>query len=434
MKPGAAPRAAAAQTLAAVMNGEALDRAIQKYLPDVAERDKALCQELCYGTLRFYPRFDAMLEHMLDRPMRKKDQSVYALAMLGFYQLSEMRIPPHAAVSATVDATSLLKKKPLAGLLNALLRRFQRERAALEQALPEAAAQCHPRWLYDLLGQHWPEQRTQIITANNARPPMTLRVNLSRIDRSSYLQELTKTGISAREGRLNASAITLEEAMDVSLIPGFHEGLCSVQDEAAQLAAPLLALQEGETVLDACAAPGGKSAHLFETQPLLGALTALDIKAERLLRVEENHARLAVPGQILCGDGANPSKELREQGPFDAILLDAPCSASGVIRRHPDIKLLRRPEDIEGFAAQQRALLTGLWPLLKPGGRLLYVSCSVLPQENSAMMKWFLEQTDEAEEESLRVEQAEECTHGLQLLPDAHAWDGLYFCLLHKNG
>ncbi|MFK7829823.1 MAG: 16S rRNA (cytosine(967)-C(5))-methyltransferase RsmB [Congregibacter sp.] len=433
MKPGVAPRAAAARALAAVLQGQSLDRALQAQLPALGQKDKALCQELCYGTLRFYPQLDALLGVMLDRPIRAKDREIKALALIGLYQLAQMRTPAHAAVAATVETASALRKRQMSGMLNAVLRRFQREGDSLLSGIPEAAAQAHPEWLWDALGEHWPAQRMDIAAANNARPPMTLRVNLSRISRDAYLERLADEGIAAQPGTLSPSAITLKEPLDVDRLPDFSQGFCSVQDEAAQMAAPLLGVLPGEHVLDACAAPGGKSGHLSECEDNLGSLTAADISAERLKRVAENHTRLGVQSRLLCADGAAPSAELLSLAPFDAILLDVPCGASGVIRRHPDIKTLRRPEDASGFALQQKALLAGVWPLLAPGGRLLYVTCSVLPEENSDVINAFLTQEKSATERPVQVAGAHRCANGAQLLPTMSAWDGLYFCLLQRD-
>ncbi|WP_439101767.1 16S rRNA (cytosine(967)-C(5))-methyltransferase RsmB [Congregibacter sp.] len=432
MKPGAAVRACAARIIAEVMRGESLDRAFDSRLDKLPERDQALCREISYGTLRQLPRLDGLLRQLLQKPLRSKDRDVQALALAGLYQLTEMRIPAHAAVSATVDAAMVLKKRQLSGLLNAVLRRFQREESALIEKLTAAQNAAHPDWLWGALGEHWPEYREQIALANNSHPPMTLRVNLSRVSRDDYRDMLDKGGIGAQPGQLSAAALTLDQPADVTSLPGFAEGLCSVQDEAAQMAAQLLAPQPGERILDACAAPGGKSGHILELQPNDARLTAMDISAGRLERVQENLDRLNFEATLVAGDGAHPSATLCAQAPFDAMLLDVPCSATGVIRRHPDVKILRRPEDSSGFALQQNAILDGLWPLLAPGGRLLYVTCSVLPEENSEVLSAFLARQGDAREEPLAMEASQPCAHGRQLLPQAEGSDGLYFAMLYK--
>ncbi|MFK8042147.1 MAG: 16S rRNA (cytosine(967)-C(5))-methyltransferase RsmB [Congregibacter sp.] len=433
MKPGAAVRARAAQVIAAVMRGDSLDRAFESLGAGLPERDQPLCREICYGTLRLFPRLNGLLGQLLQKPLRTKDRDIHALALAGLYQLTEMRIPPHAAVSATVDAATILKKRQLSGLLNAVLRRFQREEADLVTALSPAQNAAQADWFWEALGKHWPAQREEIAQANNTHPPMTLRVNLSRTDRDSYQQQLNSTDITSRKGVISSAALILDQPTDVSALPGFMDGLCSVQDEAAQMAAQLLAPKPGERILDACAAPGGKSGHILEQQGSELCLTATDISEDRLHRVQENLNRLRFSAKLLCDDGAKPSTALKDEGPFDAMLLDVPCSATGVIRRHPDVKLLRRIEDAAGFARQQNAILDGLWPLLVPGGRLLYVTCSLLPEENSDVVAAFLARQANAREEPLELESALPCPHGRQLLPSAKGADGLYFAMLYKD-
>lgn len=424
-------RAAAARVLARVAAGQSLNQALPEQLPSVAPRDTALLRELCYGTLRLWPRLEGLAGQLLDKPLRGKDRDVYALILLGLYQLGETRVPDHAAVASTVGATRSLGKGWARGLVNAVLRRYLRERDALEAALTGAAIAAHPPWLMKRLLREF-DQADALIAANNSRPPMTLRVNLSRIDREAYLQSLQEAGIAARPGTLADSALYLAEPVDVGLLPGWEAGLVSVQDEAAQLAASVLDPRPGERILDACAAPGGKSCHLLERQPEVAELVALDIDEERLLRVRENLARLQLEATALAGDGSRPPAALAAAS-FDAILADAPCSASGVIRRHPDVKLLRRASDITQLAAQQLAILQGLWPLLKPGGRLLYVTCSVLEEENSAVVGRFLELQEDARESGTAIPWGEPREHGRQLAPRTNGPDGLYFALLEKR-
>lgn len=427
-KAGAASRACAARIVARVMGGESLDRAFDALVKNLPERDRPLCRELAYGTLRFYPRLEELLSQLVTRPFRNKDSDVKALALIGLYQLGMLRVPEHAAVSATVDAATVLRKRQTSGLLNAVLRRYLREKDALEASLSCAAEQSHPAWFVEALHTHWPQHATKILEAGNQHPPMTLRINASQTDRDTYAALLADAGMAARAGALSSAALTLENPVDVARLPGFADGLCSVQDEGAQLAAMLLQPKAGERVLDACAAPGGKTGHLLEIAPDC-ALTAMDVSADRLARVQDNLERLGAGAELLHGDAA----QLGDKHVFDAILLDVPCSATGVIRRHPDIKLLRRPEDPAAFAEQQRSLLRGLWPRLTPGGRLLYVSCSLLPAENSEVIANFLENTDDAVEEQLTVDGAAACKHGIQLIPNALGSDGLYYALLKKH-
>lgn len=416
--------------MARVIAGTTLDSALAEQTADLSERDRPLARELCAGTLRHFQRLDAVLVELLDRPLRRRDSEVRALALIGLYQLAELRVPAHAAVSATVDAASLLGRHRSKGLLNALLRRFQREGEAIVADLEVAARSAHPQWLWSAIGAHWPTQRETIVQANNSRPPMTLRINRARGDRDAYLATLRSAGIEAVAGALSPDAVTLSAAMDVAALPGFSDGDCSVQDEAAQLAARVLAPSPGERVLDACAAPGGKACHLLELEPSL-ALTAMDSSGERLQRVAANLARLDLPATLITGDAGTPPENLASAD-FDVILADVPCSATGVIRRHPDIKLLRRSTDIPEFAAQQLAILRGLWPLLAPGGRLLYVTCSILPAENSDVVAAFLDEHPGAGEVVLNLPDAEPCPHGVQLLPVTGGCDGLYFALLTR--
>jgi 16S rRNA (cytosine967-C5)-methyltransferase len=418
--------------VAAVLEGSTLERALESALPDLPERDRALCRELAAGCLRLFPRLDGLLGLLLDRPMRRRDIDVRALALIGLYQLSELRIPAHAAVSATVEGAAALGKRRAAGLLNALLRRYQREAETLAKELPDAARHATPAWLWSALGKDWPGERAAIAAASNERPPMTLRVNVRRLTRGQYRELLAGQELEADDGSLSPDALTLRTAVDVNRLPGFADGLCSVQDEAAQCAARLLAPAPRERILDACAAPGGKTGHLAELAPE-ATLTAMDSSEQRLERVRENLDRLDLPARLLCGDATAPPAALERCG-FDAILADVPCSATGVIRRHPDIKVLRRASDIAAFATQQGKILDGLWPLLSDGGRLLYVTCSILAEENERVVEAFLARRADATELQLELGGSHHRRHGLQLLPDARGPDGLFFALLGKKG
>ena len=426
-------RALAARTLGAVLSGQSLNQALPNALKQVTPRDRGLLQQLCYGTLRQAPRLQALLAQLLDKPLRDKDRDVEGLLLCGLYQLEDTRIPDHAAVSATVAATAGLKKNWARGMSNAILRRFLREREALVAALPEAATLAHPDWILSALKAQSPGHWQDIIAANNQQPPMTLRVNLLQTSRDDYLRQLEDAGIEATAGALSPAAIYLGAPTDVQELPGFEQGLVSVQDEAAQLAAIALGARPGERVLDACAAPGGKTCHILESEPGLGELVAMDVDGARLGRVAENLERLQLSAQLLEGDGASPPSSLTPAS-FDRILVDAPCSASGVIRRHPDIKVLRREKDVAGFARQQLAILAGLWPLLKPGGRLLYVTCSVFSAENSGVVKQHLQAHPDAA--VLPIEQAwgEATAVGRQVLPAAAGPDGLFYAMLQKSG
>lgn len=424
------PRVAAARAVQKVLAGESLNQCLPPLVASVAERERGLLQQLSYGCLRLYPRLQALLGQLLDKPLRAKDADVHALLLIGLYQLAETRIPDHAAVSTTVAATATLGKGWARGLCNGVLRRYAREADTLEQALDPASAAAHPAWLYDEIRQQWPARFASVLEANNSQPPMTLRIDLSRLSRDEYLAQLQAAGLGGRPGPLSAAAVYLEQATDVGQLPGFAEGLVSVQDEAAQLAAPLLDCRPGDRVLDACAAPGGKTGHILECSPGL-SLAAMDIDPTRLERVAANLQRLQRAAELLVGDGASPPAALAARR-FDRILVDAPCSATGVIRRHPDIKVLRRPDDPAGFASQQLAILEGLWPLLAPGGSLLYVTCSILAQENDDLVASFLSAHPQARAEPIPQPWGCATDLGRQLLPEPGGADGLYFALLRS--
>jgi 16S rRNA (cytosine967-C5)-methyltransferase len=364
-------------------------------LERVVERDRGLVQQLCYGTLRQYPRLEAVLLQLLDKPLRGKDRDLTALLLTGIYQLDAMRVPDHAAVAATVEATRTLGKPWAKGLTNAVLRRYLRDREELGENIDEAAGNAHPTWLYRIICRQWPTAANTIIQANNGQPPMSLRVNVRQLSRDAYLDKLASGGIAAQASTLSPQGIRLAKPMDVTDLPGFSAGEVSVQDEAAQLAAILLGAEPGERILDACSAPGGKTCHILELQSHIKEMVAGDVDPLRLLRVNENLERLGLEATTLAINAAAPEGAYDERS-FDRILVDAPCSASGVIRRHPDVKLLRRPEDIGQLAGEQLQILSGLWPLLKPGGVMLYATCSIFNEENSQVVEKFLQQQNDA--------------------------------------
>ncbi len=425
-------RAAAATVLARVIDGgEALDAPLAAALAEVPARDQALLRQLCFGSLRQYHRLDGIASSCLDKPLKRRDTDVRALLLIGLHQLLDLRIPDHAAISTCVDACRALGKPWATRLVNGVLRRCLRESDRLQAGLSDSQRASHPDWLLTELKRCWPHHWQALVAANNGHPPMCLRSNRRRVSREDYLLRLQAAGLEAEACELADTGIRLAKATDVSALPGFAEGEVSVQDEAAQLAAVLLDAQPGERVLDACSAPGGKACHVLERQPELGELVAMDSDAGRLARVEENLERLQLSAAILCGDAGEPPGELAAES-FDRILVDAPCSGSGVIRRHPDIKLLRRREDIAGLVQQQLRILDGLWPLLKPGGRLLYVTCSVLPAENAEVVARFLDRHDDAGSQPLEVSWGVVSGAGRQLLSAAGGSDGLFYAQLEK--
>lgn len=433
MKKKQNPRALAAQTIARVINGTSLTAALDDTLSRVRDSDRPLVQELCYGTLRAWPRLAHIANALLRKPLHKKDRDLQALILLGLHQLTAMRTPAHAAVAETVAATQALDKDWARGLVNAVLRNFQRQADELLSAADEldTSRWAHPQWLIEQLRKAWPDDWQQILTANNDRAPMTLRVNTRQQSRSDYLATLKKAGLAAEATAYSDCGIRLQQPTDVSLLPGFADGTVSVQDEAAQLAAQLLDAQAGERVLDVCAAPGGKTAHILERHDDINLL-AIDIESARLQRVNDTLQRLSLHADTRRGDASQPNDWWDGQ-PFDGILLDAPCSATGVIRRHPDIKMLRRPGDIKTLLELQAKILTAIWPLLKPGGRLLYATCSVLSSENAQQVSAFVDQQADAEEQIIDAQWGRAVSIGRQILPGADdQMDGFYYACLRK--
>jgi 16S rRNA (cytosine967-C5)-methyltransferase len=425
-------RGYAAQVLHRVLHdGQSLTAALAAVLPKLHEaQDQAFVQALAFGVIRYYAELDCLLRQLLDKPLKAKDGDIRALLLVGLYQLLHMRVKPHAAVAETVAAT---KHKPWAkGLVNAVLRNAQRRSDQLLQACQasEAVRFNHPQWIIEHLRQDWPQDYTHLLEANNCPAPMVLRVNVRRISAEAYLQLLQAQGHAAELSEVCASAIQLDQAMDARQLPGFADGLVSVQDVAAQLAAQLLDVQPGHRVLDLCAAPGGKTAAILELQPQLAELLAVDVDAERMRRVADNLQRLQLQAQLVVADGA----EWDAQGGFDRILLDAPCSGLGVIRRHPDIKWLRRASDIENLQTQQQRLLQRAWQLLAPGGVMLYATCSVLKRENQQQIEDFLVRHADAEEWAIDAEWGRRCMPGRQVFTGVLQMDGFYYARLRKHG
>lgn len=462
MSSSAAVRAQAAKVVADVAaRGRSLDTALT-FDVSWSKQERGLLRSLCYDSIRWYIRLDTLLGRLLSRPNQTLDPEIRALAIVGLCQLLYTDIPAHAAVAETVAATRLLNEPRASGFINAILRRCQREQA---QLLPQidrdlAVRTAHPRWLVEKLRKDWNERTNEILEANNERPPFWIRVNRLRATAANYRATLQEKQIGVSASLFDGSALLLDRAMDVGDLPGFDQGWVSVQDAAAQLAAYLVDPQAGERILDACAAPGGKTGHLLELAPELAALTAVDVSSERLERVQQNLQRLGLSARLVASDAAETSRWWDGQ-PFHRILLDVPCSATGVIRRHPDIKLLRRSDDIAALAARQSQLLRSLWPLLLPGGRVVYASCSVLQAETSAVIAQFLADEPTARDatndrlNALRafippalVDGTDAGVHGLRIAPGlarmnsdsarmnedrAAGMDGFYYAVLEKS-
>ncbi|KAF1027646.1 MAG: Ribosomal RNA small subunit methyltransferase B [Pseudomonas sp.] len=428
------PRLAAARALAAVLSGKAsLNSSLPTQLEKVEDRDRGFTQDLAFGTARWQPRLSMLAEKLLQKPFKAADADVEALLLVGLYQLLYTRVPAHAAIGETVGCADKLKKPWAKALLNAVLRRAQRESEALLAELERdpVVRTAHPRWLQKSLKAFWPEQWEAIAAANNAHPPMILRVNRRHHSRDAYLTLLNEAGIAATACVYSRDGIVLEAATDVRSLPGFAQGWISVQDEAAQLAADLLDLAPGQRVLDACCAPGGKTCHILEAEPALAGVVAVDLEAKRLVRVRENLDRLGLNAELIAADGRDTAAWW-DGKPFQRILLDAPCSATGVIRRHPDIKLTRQPDDIAALAVLQGELLDAMWGTLEVGGILLYATCSTLPTENTDVIEAFLARTSGARELDLNTQAGIKQLHGRQLLAQEGGHDGFYYAKLIK--
>lgn len=422
-------RAAAANVLFLVVDkGHSLSSALPAAQQKVRPRDHALLQEICFGALRYLPRLESITNELMDKPLKGKQRVFHHLILVGIYQLSFMRIPAHAAVGETVEGTKELKGPRLRGLINAVLRNYQRNQEELDAMAVshDAGKYGHPSWLLKLLKSSYPEQWEQIVEANNNKAPMWLRVNHQHHTRDEYQTLLKNENIDSTAHSEANDALRLAAPCDVTLLPGFDKGWVSVQDAAAQLSINYLTPQDGELILDCCAAPGGKTAHILErTQGC--DVVAIDCDETRLKRVHENLERLKLQAKVICGDARNP-QDWWQGEQFDRILLDAPCSATGVIRRHPDIKWLRRGEDIAALAELQSEILDAMWQQLKPGGTLVYATCSITLQENKEQVKAFLTRTTDAQLEGSDAENP-----GRQILPGEEGMDGFYYAILKKN-
>ncbi|OBU06679.1 16S rRNA (cytosine(967)-C(5))-methyltransferase RsmB [Morganella psychrotolerans] len=419
-------RSIAAKAISQVLDqGQSLSAILPDYQRDINPKDKALLQELCFGVMRVLPELEWYSQQLMAKPLTGKQRVLHYLILTGLYQLRYTRIPPHAALSETVNGAVVLKKPQLKGLINGVLRQFQRQEPQLAERFANSESRwLHPKWLLSRIQAAYPDKWESVITANNEKPPMWLRINRNYHSAPAYQALLAEAGIESFYNPAYPDALRLAMPCPVTDLPGFAEGWATVQDSSAQGCALLLAPQDDETVLDLCAAPGGKTTHILEIAPRAHVM-AVDVDKQRLTRVNENLQRLKQHAIIKIGDGRYP-EQWAESQMFDRILLDAPCSATGVIRRHPDIKWLRRDSDIDELATLQREILEAIWPYLKPGGTMVYATCSVLPEENIHQVNHFLSVHSDAILTDTPVS-------GYQMLPDAQSGDGFFYAKLTKR-
>ena len=421
-------RVASVRLLDDVSHGGSLNTLYGPIEASVQDSDRAFLKELVYGSLRLWPLYKGIVRQLLDRPLKAKDSALEATLIMAMYELDECHTPDYASVSAAVDVCNAIDKPWASRLINGCLRRYQRDRLALHDALGDTERAALPGWLYKSLIRSLPDAVSAIADVSKKKPPLTLRVNVQKASRDDYQAQLQLAGIPTQA--LGTSALTLLEPLPVAQIPQFEAGFASVQDHSAQLAAELIAFAPGARILDACAAPGGKACHFAE----LGAqVTAMDISEARLEKVSDNAARLDLTIATVACNATDIPHGLIDEG-FDSILLDAPCSATGVMRRNPDVKVIRTKADIAQFATLQLRLLTSVWPHLKIGGQLLYATCSLLPDENEDVVSDFLSTTADAQSVPLPKDVGIQMAFGQQVIPSPGHGDGLYYCLIEKIG
>ena len=426
-------RIAVLKTLQKVFSGNSLS-AVQPQTIDPLQdkRDRGLANEIANGVLRWRWQLEYIITQLLAKPLKKKDGDIQLILLIALYELVECRTPDYAIINEAVELVRKSGKHWAASLVNAVLRRFTREKEQLLVSInDEQASYSHPQWILSKLAQDWPNDWQRIVQANNQRPALWLRVNQRLSNVLDYQQRLSEQGIIAMDSTLSVDALKLKQGMDVRSLPGFADGVVSVQDCGAQLAAQLLNVEKGQSVLDLCAAPGGKTCHLLEKNPQLKRLVAVEIDESRMQRVRENLERIKLHAELLVAD-ASDYKRWWDGEQFDRILIDAPCSASGVIRRHPDIKSLRRESDIATLVKLQACILVSAWDMLAEGGELLYVTCSVFRDENQNQITSFISSSSDAIEVPIDEPWGVACEYGRQLFPGENDADGFYFCRLKK--
>ncbi|CDG23145.1 Ribosomal RNA small subunit methyltransferase B [Xenorhabdus poinarii G6] len=422
-------RSIAAKAITQVLEqGQSLSTVLPEFQQKVSDKDKALLQEICFGVMRVLPQLEWFINQLMAKPLKGKQRIFHYLIMVGIYQLMHTRIPAHAILAETVNGATDLKRPQLKGVINGVLRQFQRQQQLLiEQSNNNIGQYLHPKWLLERIQKAYPQNWQAIVDTNNQKPPMWLRVNQLYHTANEYFALLKEANIEAELDIRQASAIRLLSPCPVSALPGFQQGWVTIQDRSAQGCAELLTPRDGESILDLCAAPGGKTTHILEIAPKSKVL-AIDIDEQRIKRVKENLQRLNLNAVVKTGDGRLPH-EWASGEQFDRILLDAPCSATGVIRRHPDIKWLRRNEDIEQLVILQAEILNAIWPYLKQNGTLVYATCSILPQENSEQIKAFLARHTDA----VLSETGNSGTLGTQIIPEIAGGDGFFYARLTKQ-
>ncbi len=409
--------------------GTSLTKASIKRLSTVPEGAYGEIKEIAWGTIRWYFHYKKLLAKLLHHPLEKNEKIIESILLCGFYQLDHLNEPDYSIIFSTVESCKLLKKSHMCGLVNAVMRRNQKNRNN-KTGGESKISDSMPIWLTRELQNYWPDYWISILEAYNEKPPMSLRVNIKNNTVNDYLNCLSLVGLSALKSNLISSAITLSRPLPVSQIPGFAEGHVSVQDTGAQLTPLFTGDLSEKKILDACSAPGGKACHLLEFAKSPIAITCLDLP-ERTDNIKDNLDRLGLNACVISGDALHPERWWNGKL-FDFIIIDAPCSATGVIRRHPDIRLNRRKSDILKFSKLQISLLTSLWPLLQPGGRLLYITCSILPPENDQVIERFLSNTQDAKIKLVQTEAGIVTNLGIQLLPQPSGPDGFFYAMLER--
>jgi 16S rRNA (cytosine967-C5)-methyltransferase len=413
-----------------VQRGRSLDRATADRLLSLPNPAWGEAREISWGAVRWYYRYQPVLTKLFHRPLRKKDKILETLVLCGLYQLDHLDEPDYAVTYSTVETCRLLQREKACGLVNAVLRKYLQQNNE-NPACRAASWHSMPKWLIRALHIAWPAEWRNIAHACNEKPPLTLRINDKKCQPDDYLGRLKELGLSGVKSPICRSAITLKQPHPVHQIPGFSAGDVSIQDAAAQLTPLFTGDLQGRAVLDACAAPGGKTCHLLEITKSQLSITSLDLP-ERTQKIEENLTRLGLKAKVISGDATHPEKWW-DGNPFDCIIVDAPCSATGIIRRHPDIRIHRRETDIIEFSHRQLVLLQALWPLLNQGGRLVYITCSIIPAENDGVIAKFVETTLDAQVKIVPLSIGIATNYGRQLLPQPGGSDGFFYAALDRT-